>query len=139
MRFLGAALLLCAAACSTNTCDTRTDDLGDLCLPATLAPGIAAVIQVRELCGEGCSGAPACTALFRGAAVTLDVQHDVCSESTTAGCIALGCQRRIFSCVLPALNPGDYTLAVPGGPSRLLRVASGGTASCRFTAADGVQ
>ena len=139
MRSLCAALLLLAATACNNgiTCDTVTDDLGDLCLPSTLAPGISSVVQVRELCGGGCTGAPSCSAFFRGGQVTLDVSHDVCSDSTAAGCLALGCQQRIVNCVLPALSSGDYTLAVPGGPARRLRVASGGSASCRFTAADG--
>lgn len=138
MRLLCAALLLCAAACNDgNICNSVTDDLGDLCIPATLAPGISSVVEVRELCGGGCTSAPTCTAFFRGGQVTLDVAHDVCSDSNTGGCLALGCQQRIVRCVLPALNAGDYTLAVPGGPSRLLRVQSGGSASCRFTAADG--
>lgn len=138
MRSLCAALLLCAAACNNGiSCDTVTDDLGDLCLPATLAPGIPSVLEVRELCGGGCTSSPTCTALFRGGKVTLDVSHDVCTDSTSAGCIALGCQQRIVRCVLPALGAGDYTLAVPGGPPRLLRVVSGGAASCRFPSTDG--
>lgn len=139
MRSLCAALLLFAATACNNgiSCDTVTDDLGDLCLPGTLAPGISSVVEVRELCGGACSSAPTCTAFFRGGQVTLDVSQEVCSDSASAGCISLGCQQRIVRCVLPALNAGDYTLAVPGGPSRLLRVASGGSASCRFTAADG--
>ena len=138
MRSFCAALLLCAAACNDgNNCNTVTDDLGDLCLPPALAPGISSVVEVRELCGGGCTGTPSCTAFYRGGQVTLDVSQDVCSDSTTAGCIVLGCQQRIVRCVLPALSAGDYTLTVPGGPSRLLRVAAGGSASCRFTAADG--
>lgn len=139
MRFLCAALLLLgAAACSSGTtCNTVTDDLGDLCIPATLAPGIPSVLEVRELCGAGCTGPPNCTAFYRGGQVTLDVEQDVCSDSFVTSCIMLGCQQRILGCVLPALGAGDYTLVVPGGPSRLLRVSDGGVASCRFTAADG--
>lgn len=138
MRLLCAAILLLAAACNDGiSCDTVTDDLGDLCLPATLAPGIPSVVEVRELCGAGCTGAPSCTALLRGGQVTLDVEHDVCSDSQTRSCIQLGCQQRVMRCVLPSLNAGDYTLSVPGGPSRILRVAAGGDSSCRFPASDG--
>ena len=138
MRSLCAALLLCAAACNSGiSCDTRTDDLGDLCIPATLAPGIPSVLDVRELCGGGCTSMPSCTALFRGGTVALDVAHEVCSDSASGGCIAVGCQQRIVRCVLPALAAGDYTLTVPGGPARLLRVRGGGAASCRFPSTDG--
>ena len=43
MRSLCAALVFLAATACNNgiTCDTVTDDLGDLCLPAALAPGIS--------------------------------------------------------------------------------------------------
>ncbi len=56
-----AALLLAAlagAACSTDTCRTLTADVGEMCLPDALAPDLQLVIEVRELCGRGCSNLP---------------------------------------------------------------------------------
>ena len=138
MRTLCAALALLAAGCNDGiSCDTRTANVGDLCIPSSLPPNIPAVLDVREACGPGCSGVPSCSALFRNGQVVLDVEQDVCSDSFTSRCIDQGCQQRVLRCVFPALPAGDYTLVVPGGPSRSLHVEQGGTASCRFPAADG--
>src|ERR1700687_3816444 len=137
MRFLGAALLLLAAACSDTTCDTRTADLGEICIPSSLAPGIPSQLDARELCGPGCSAAPNCSALYRNGSVFLAVDQDVCNTSSTAACVARGCEQRTMRCVLPALAIGNYPRVVPGGPLRLLRVQPGGSTTCRFIQADG--
>lgn len=134
---LTAALLLLAACSDVVSCDTVTADIGQVCLPDSFAPDVASVIELRELCGKGCSGAPTCTALFSGGRVVLDVSQDVCSDTRSSSCIDLGCQHRVMRCALPPLPAGQYTLAVPGGVTRLLRVASGGQSSCRFPDADG--
>jgi hypothetical protein len=132
------ALAIACAACSDAiTCDGTTADLGDLCLPGAIAPGIPTTIDVSELCGRGCTDVPSCKALPRNGQVILDVQHDVCSNTVTRGCLNQGCLHRVIGCVLPALPEGDHVLIVPGGPSRLLRVRQGGQSSCRFPSADG--
>lgn len=137
MRLLCVALLSLAACSDIISCQTQTADVGDVCLPDPLAPGIAAVIEIRESCGRGCSRQPSCQALFVNSQVVLDVTQDVCTDSQTAACIDLGCQQRVMRCQLPALNAGTYVLQVPGGPSRLLQVSAGGQSSCRFSLADG--
>jgi len=139
MRLLAAALLLLTCACDSNgdSCDNKTADVGGVCLPAAVAPGIPSVIEVRELCGNGCSGLPTCTALVRNAAVALDVTNDVCASGQSAFCLNLGCQQRAIHCVLPSLNQGRYTLTAPGAPARTLVVQAGGESSCRFTLSDG--
>src|SRR5258708_4247637 len=138
MRFVCAALLLFSAACSDGTsCDTKTDDVGEVCLPALLAPGMPSQLDMRELCSPGCSGVSSCSALFSNGAVVLDVEQDVCSDSFTATCVAAGCMQRIVTCSLPPLSAGDYSLIVPGVPPRLLRVQPGGSSTCRFFNADG--
>jgi hypothetical protein len=140
MRLACCAALLSTLACvDVVTCDTVTDDIGQVCLPSALAPGIAPVIAVRESCGAGCSGTPSCTALFRDGQIVLDVTHDVCSDQRTTVCINQGCQRRVMNCQLPALNAGTYVLAVPGGPDQVLNVAAGGQSTCRFSLDGGVQ
>jgi hypothetical protein len=45
--------------------------------------------------------------------------------------------QRVARCTLPPLPEGDYTMLAPGGGPRLLRVRSGGDASCRFQSTDG--
>jgi hypothetical protein len=139
MRKLAAALLLATCACDTSgdVCDTRTADVGDICLPPSLAPGLPANIQLRESCGNGCSIAPTCTALFRNGAVFLDVTQDICVSYSSTSCLDQGCVQRTVGCTLPPLNAGAYTLTVPGGPARLLKVAPGGQSSCRFLLPDG--
>ena len=133
------ALLLLSAACVDNgqTCNTVTVDLGDLCIPAVLAPNLGPVIDVREQCGPGCSTNPTCSALYDNGQVILETAQDVCSNSGTAFCLDKGCQQRVMRCQLPALGAGDYTLIVPGGPSRILHFASGGAGSCRLPLPDG--
>jgi hypothetical protein len=138
MRSLCAALALLAAACGNGvTCDTRTDDVGEVCIPSTIAPGIPSQIDVRELCSPGCTDPANCSALFRNGSVVLDVEQDVCSDSFTSSCVALGCQQRTVRCTLPPLAAGQYALIIPGGPPHLLRVQPGGSSSCRFPSADG--
>jgi hypothetical protein len=133
------ALALFAAACTSNgdSCDDIPADLGDVCVPDSIAPGLTAIIEVRELCGNACSDIPTCTAVFRNAQVTLDTSLNYCVSSQTARCLQAGCQQRVIPCALPSLNAGDWTLNVPGGPPRLLRVADGGQSSCHFIAPDG--
>lgn len=138
MRTAACLLALLAAACNDGvTCDTTRADLGELCLPSTIAPDIPAELQVRELCGPGCADLPSCDAVYRNGQVVLQTEQEVCSTSFNSNCIDQGCQQRTIRCVLPALPAGDYTLLVPGGPSRTIRVAAGGSASCRFPATGG--
>ncbi len=138
MRLACAALLLLAVACDNgDPCDTGTAQVGDVCLPATLAPDLPSVLEVRELCGNPCSGPPTCTALFRNGAVALDAQQEICASQQTSGCLQSGCRSAVMRCVIPALPAGNYALNLPGSPARLLRVAPGGQSSCHFTLADG--
>ena len=69
--------------------------------------------------------------------VVIETEQDVCSNSLTSSCLEMGCQQRVIRCALPALSAGDYTLVVPGGPSRTLHFAPGGVASCRLPLLDG--
>lgn len=135
---LAVATLLCAA-CSDNTdvCNSGSSDVGAICLPAPIQPGITTSIQLRELCGRGCSDLPSCTAIFRNAQVILDVSQTTCNSQLTSVCLAQGCQTRLIPCSLPALAAGDYTLLVPGGPTQILHVQTGGSSSCRLADLDG--
>jgi hypothetical protein len=135
------ALLFAAfagAACSTDTCRTLTADVGETCLPDALAPDRQLVIEVRELCGRGCSSLPSCTVLQQNGQLVLDMRQDVCNEALFLPCTAAPCLHRSVRCKLSALHPGDYPLLAPGAPTQLVRVRAGGVASCRFPdASDG--
>lgn len=134
MRRACALLLAVVAGCGDgNTCETGTADVGEICLPGSIAPDVPVTLEVRELCGRGCTQPPSCSALFRAAQVLLEVEQEVCADTLTPACLSLGCQERVISCKLPALKAGDWALSIPGAAPRLLRVQEGGVASCRFT------
>lgn len=142
MRIVLLPLLLAAAvcaACSDNTdvCNSGPSDVGAVCVPSPLAPGITSTVQLRELCGRGCSDLPSCTAIFRNAQVILDVTQTTCNSQLVSACLSLGCQTRLIPCSLPALAEGDYTLLVPGGATQILHVQNGGSSSCRLLDLDG--
>ncbi|HEX4386887.1 MAG TPA: hypothetical protein VH083_28225 [Myxococcales bacterium] len=132
-----AALVCCACSDTGDVCSDGAADIGSYCLPEPMAPGNIAIIQLRELCGRGCSDPPTCTALFRNSQVVLDVGHTTCNSQLTAACESLGCLERIIPCTLPELSAGDYPLVVPGAPLQLLHVASGGQSGCRLRLPDG--
>ena len=134
------ATALCACTDTGDICDSGTSAVGELCVPGTIAPGITTSIQMRELCGRGCSDLPSCTAVFRNAQVVLNTDQTVCASQLSGPCLSLGCLTRLIPCALPALSEGDYTLVVPGGPDQILHVRSGGSSSCRLLDIDaGVQ
>jgi hypothetical protein len=139
MRYILLLAALLASACSDNndTCDSIAPDIGAFCVPRPLASGIVAAIQVRELCGRGCSDIPTCTAIFRNSQVVLDVDQTVCNSQLAATCLSQGCLTRVIPCALPALNAGDYPLIVPGGPLQILHVTEGGESTCRLPVLDG--
>src|SRR5436189_5848833 len=96
MPALLAALALLAPACDTNSCNTLSVDVGELCTQSSLAADRQLFIEARELCGKGCSGTPSCDAVLRNGQIVLDVHQDVCQEASFFQCIALGCQRRVI-------------------------------------------
>ena len=139
MRALAAAALLLTCACNENgdSCDNKTIPVGDICLPPAIAPGLPSMIDVRELCGNGCSQNPDCSAQISNGMVVLDATQDICVSFQSAFCLNQPCMQRTMHCRLPALNPGRYTLTVPGGPPRSILVQAGGDSTCRFTLPDG--
>jgi hypothetical protein len=128
------ALALLAPACDTNTCDTLPAGVGEFCNQGALAANRQLVVEVRELCGKGCSGQPSCDAFLRNGQVVLDVHQNVCTDTMYYQCIALGCVQRVIRCTIPDLPEGDYALVAPGSAVQLLRVRADGQASCRFPA-----
>jgi hypothetical protein len=127
--------LALVAGCNSSNCDTITADVGELCLPLTVAPDSELVIELREMCGRRCSHTPSCTAFTRNGQVVLDVQQEICGDAYYGQCTVEQCIQRVIRCRLPALRAGDYPLVAPGSPVQLLRVREGGQASCRFPAA----
>jgi|GEM_PF-1364931 len=134
--FAALSLALAASAgCSSTTCEDIEADIGAVCLPDTLAPGITSIIEVREQCGNSCTLPPGCTATFTGGSVFLDLHQKRCSDTGFFGCDQIQCLNRSARCVLPGLPPGDYPLLVPGGANQIVHVRSGGQNSCRLPAA----
>lgn len=130
-----AATLLLATALASGcgdgtTCKTIVADLGEICLPDTLAPDTEAVIDVRELCGSSCAQQPGCGAQLFNGQLVLDVHEEVCSGGFGSSCTLGSCQARIIRCRLPALVAGEYTVVAPGIAGRVLRVQPGGQSHC---------
>ena len=93
MRPLAAAalLLLCACSDTTDTCEDRPVDVQDICIPSSISPGLPIAVDVRELCGSGCSGPPSCSALLRNSTVILDVSGSFCTSYLSATCLDMPC------------------------------------------------
>jgi hypothetical protein len=139
MRAVTYAIVLLCAACTSNgdSCDDIPADLGELCIPNVIAPNLTANVQVRELCGNFCSDVPTCTAVFRNAQLYLDTDLNYCLSSQSSSCLNVGCLHRTIKCALPAMQEGEYTLVIPGGTLRTLKVQAGGQSACAFPAEDG--
>jgi hypothetical protein len=91
MRRACALLLALSAGCGDGTsCETGTADMGEVCLPGRIAPDVPVTLEVRELCGRGCTEPPGCSAIFRGAQVILDVEQEVCVDTLTPACLKPG-------------------------------------------------
>ena len=121
-----------SAACSSTTCEDVEADIGALCLPDTIAPGVTSIIEVREQCGRNCTLAPGCTATFTAGSIYLDLHQQRCSDTGFIGCVLIACQSRTARCLLPALPTGDFPLIVPGGDTQILHVRNGGENSCHL-------
>lgn len=137
MRTAALAVALAAAAstgCDSQSCNTVSADVGEACLPDTIAPGSESVIDVRELCGQACSLNPGCAASLVNGQVVLDFHADLCSQSVLYTCQSQLCTSRTARCRLPSLQSGDYTLVAPGGFTRILHVRPGGQSSCNLPA-----
>lgn len=132
------ALGLLAQGCDNSGCGDHIAPVADLCVPPALASGQQTAIEVRELCGVGCSHMPSCSAYLRNGALVLDVHQEICSDATFGNCLNQPCIQRVVRCALPELAPGDYTVTAPGAADQLLRVRTGGVASCRFAGDGGV-
>lgn len=138
MRAALCAVLFLAVACDDGqTCETRSANLGEVCVPASLAPDLGPVIDVKEACGPFCSGPPTCSAKFLNGHIILETEQELCTSALVPACVDQGCRQLTIRCTLPALPAGDYTLDVPGGPPRSLHFAPGGVGSCRLLLPDG--
>src|SRR3954462_1486371 len=104
MRAALCAVLFLAAACNDGeTCDTRAANLGEVCIPASLAPDLGPVLDVREACGPFCASPPTCSATFANGRVLLQTEQEVCSSTLAPSCIDKGCRQTVIRCTLPAL------------------------------------
>ena len=135
---IAVAAALCSAACSDSSCNTNVVDVSEICAPISIAPNFGVVVDVRELCGAGCSGVPSCTSFLRNAQVILETEQDFCTDAVTSDCANDPCQQRVIHCQLPSLTVGEYVVFAPGGVSRVLRVEPDGASSCRFPPDGGV-
>ncbi len=114
--------------CDNVSCTDLNPDVGGSCVPGTVVPDQTSMIEVREACGQ-CSTQPQCDATLIDGAVNVQLHSQICNDRS---CTTLLCLQRVVRCTLPSLPEGDWPLILPGNQTRLLRVRSGGTSSCRL-------
>jgi hypothetical protein len=62
-------------------------------------------------------------------AITFVTQQTECRLDCTPTGV---CEQRVATCTLPQLDPGDYTVIVPGLPTRTLTIEAGAPTSCQL-------
>lgn len=121
-----ALLLVSFVVAACVPCEDQEAALAEACLPSSAAAERELVIEVQEDCGSPCSPSFSCTALrdfdqINVLTNVLECPGEGCDDS---------CERRTTTCVLPALEPGSYTVTFPNLPSKTLFVQAGGSPSC---------
>lgn len=125
IRVLAACLLLVISACVP--CEDVEPSFGAACLNPSMAADTTLQVEVREDCGSNCTGALDCTAI-----VDLNTVHIVATQSECLlDCVPDGtCQKRVTTCLIPPLSPGNYDVVFPGLASKTVNVQSGAASSC---------
>lgn len=123
-----AAALLAGLGC--QPCESVGVNLGATCLPAKVAAGQELSIEVQEACGTSCGEPPACTATVDINSVSLLVEQTECRMNCTP---TGACLTRKATCRIGKLEAGDYTVVLPGLPSRTVTVEAGAATSCTLS------
>jgi hypothetical protein len=123
---------LCAVvACGPGTgrCEKATRG-GSFCVPdAGVAPaGQALTLEIADCGGCGTSSL-SCTVARDGGSIVLTLEGQQCEPPPGTACLAV-CRIDRYSCAVPALPEGDYTVSAPNSGSQTLQVRDAGAASC---------
>lgn len=130
----GPVILLVLAACSApprTQCNPR-DVGGPFCIPdAGRAANLDVKLQLKDDCTSPCDlGSVECVVRYDGGTrLELALVGTACFDPMTS-CPAV-CGSKTYSCLLPALPDGTYTVASASQTSQTLVVGPGGAASCR--------
>lgn len=120
-----AAVAIVAASCSP--CDDVSVNFSATCLPQRVSPFMDLDIELQEACGSSCSEPPVCTSILDLNMLTLISAQTECTQD----CVPTGvCVTRKVRCLLPPLDPGVYSVVIPGLPPRQLTVEPGQPVAC---------
>ena len=125
-----------AAACG-RVCAPKTGlPLSAFCVPDGGAPaGLALTLMARENCGGCAQTSTRCDVAVAGHDITLTLSGESCTMPPGTACADV-CRVETFTCAVPALAAGQYTVTGTGsttGP-KSFTVADGGSASCAVAA-----
>lgn len=95
------------------TATTDAQAATDFCAPARIAANQELQLQLREQCGGCTKRAQSCTVTVTGQSVKLKLVGQVCTLPQDAECPAI-CSVGTFSCKVPALPPGTYSVSAEG-------------------------
>jgi len=128
---LGPVLLL--AACSAHPADmcTPRNEGGPFCVPDSgLAANIDAKLELKDNCSSMCDhGSVSCVVRFDGGtSIGLALVGMTCITPGVS-CTDV-CVEKTYTCALPALPDGTYTVTSTGQTSQTLMVGPGGSPSC---------
>ncbi len=110
---------------------TPRDIGGPFCIPdAGRLANLDAKLQLRDDCTSPCDqGSVTCTVKYDGGTSIGLALIGVACFDPNASCPAV-CGIKTYSCTLPALPDGTYTVTSMGQPSQQVVVGPGGAASC---------
>ena len=136
-RLILSAVLVVTAGCGglIPKCDTKQFG-GAFCIPdsGVAAAGQSLTFEVIDQCNGGCGKSTlACEVKRDAGTITLAVSGQVCEAAEGIACKA-ACALTPHSCVIPALEEGDYTVISPGHAAQALQVRDGGSGTCKATA-----
>lgn len=103
---------------------------GAFCVPdGGRAANLDVTLQIEDSCTSACDkGSASCAVVVDGGTITLAVSGQACFDPMTSCPAVCGIQK--YSCALPPLADGTYTVASSGEVSQSLVVGAGGSPGC---------
>ncbi len=131
MRTIGVLVVLLGAVGCGRLCVPKSDfPVADFCVPDGGAPaGQALTLMARENCGGCGTSVDRCEVTVSGNQIQLALSGESCSMPPGTAC-TLECRIGTYSCPVPALAAGQYTVKGGTAANQILVVADGGTTSC---------
>jgi hypothetical protein len=125
-----AMVMLCACGSRDLPCTPKRIG-GTFCTPdAGRAANIDVTLELRDDCASACDkGTLSCAVTVDGGSIVLELAGQSCPPQQACPEV---CGLKTYSCALPALADGTYTVSSPSNRSVTLQVGVGGVPSCRL-------